>query len=267
MPISSSQPPQFALEQERLFREVLKILNRNRVPYAVSGAFALHEHTGIWRDTKDLDVFLAADQVAPVMQALNDVGFETEICDPVWLCKARQGSYFVDLISGMSNGVIRVDQSWIDRARKSQVLGVPVKMLAPEELIASKLFVAFRERFDGADIAHVMYAAGKRMDWPRTLELVGEHWGVLLWSVVLFHYVYPRSDAVPKWVWRELLGKLISELAFPDPQASFRGSLIDERMFAIDVAEWKLENLIEEYRAQAEPKIVEPNKATMEPAA
>lgn len=267
LPISSSQPPQFAPEQEHLFREVLKILNRNRVPYAVSGAFALHEHTGIWRDTKDLDVFLAADQVAPVMQALNDIGFETEICDPVWLCKARQDSYFVDLISGMSNAVIRVDQSWIDRARRSEVLGVPVKVLAPEELIASKLFVAFRERFDGADIAHVIYAAGKRMNWQRILDLVGEHQGVLLWSLVLFHYVYAGSDAVPKWVWRELLGKLISELAFPDPQASFRGSLIDERMFAIDIAEWKLENLIEEYRAQAEPKIVEPNKATMEPAA
>jgi hypothetical protein len=105
------------------------------------------------------------------------------------------------------------------------------------------------------------------MDWQRILDLVGEHWGVLLWSLILFHYVYPGSDAVPKWVWRELLGRLISELANSDAKASFRGSLIDERMFAIDIAEWKLENLIEKYRVQAEPKIVEPNKATMEPAA
>jgi len=267
VPVSSSQPPQFAPEQEHLFREVLKILNANRVPYAVSGAFALHEHTGIWRDTKDLDVFLAADQVAPVMQTLNEAGFKTQICDPVWLCKVRQGSYFVDLISGMSNGVIRVDQSWIDRACRSKVLGVPVKVLAPEELIGSKLFVAFRERFDGADIAHVIYAAGNRMDWQRILDSVGEHWGVLLWSLVLFHYVYPGSNVVPKWVWRELLGRLISELAHSDPKASFRGSLIDDRMFAIDIAEWKLENLIEKYRAQAEPKIGEPNKSTVEPAA
>jgi len=267
VPVSSSQPPQFAPEQEHLFREVLNILNANRVPYAVSGAFALHEHTGIWRDTKDLDVFLAADQVAPVMQTLNEAGFKTQICDPVWLCKVRQGSYFVDLISGMSNGVIRVDQSWIDRACRSKVLGVPVKVLAPEELIGSKLFVAFRERFDGADIAHVIYAAGNRMDWQRILDSVGEHWGVLLWSLVLFHYVYPGSNVVPKWVWRELLGRLISELAHSDPKASFRGSLIDDRMFAIDIAEWKLENLIEEYRAQAEPKIGEPNKSTVEPAA
>ena len=62
---------------------MLKLLNANRLPYAISGAFALHEHTGIWRDTKDLDVFLAADQVSLIMQALNELGLETEICDPV----------------------------------------------------------------------------------------------------------------------------------------------------------------------------------------
>jgi len=268
LPVSSSQAPQFAPEQEYLFREVLKIVNEHKVPCAVSGAFALHEHTGIWRNTKDLDIFLAADQVSRTMQALNDVGFETEICDPVWLCKARHEHYFVDLISGMSNAVIRVDQSWIDRASQSEVLGIPVRVLAPEELIASKLFVAFRERFDGSDIAHIIYAAGNRMDWQRVLSLVEEHWGVLLWSLVLFHYVYPSSEVVPKWVWAKLLAKLQRELESPDSAAPFRGSLIDERMFAIDVSEWNLENLIEKYRVQAEPQIEEPGlKVIAEPAA
>jgi hypothetical protein len=268
LPVSSSQAPQFAPEQEHLFREVLRILNGQEVPCAVSGAFALHEHTGIWRDTKDLDIFLAADQVSRTMQALNELGFETEICDPVWLCKARQGNYFVDLISGMSNAVVRVDQSWIDRASQSEVLGITVRVLAPEELIASKLFVAFRERFDGSDIAHVIYAAGDRMDWQRLLNLVGDHWGVLLWSLTLFHYVYPSSNAVPKWIWSDLLAKLHAELESPNSEAPFRGSLIDERIFAIDVCEWNLENLIEKYRAQAEPKIEEPAlKVIGEPAA
>ena len=107
LPVSSSQPPQFAPEQEHLFREVLRVLNERRIPYVVSGAFALHEHTGIWRDTKDLDIFLPADEVGRAMEVLNDHGFKTEICDPIWLCKARQGEFFVDLISGMSNAVIR----------------------------------------------------------------------------------------------------------------------------------------------------------------
>lgn len=258
LPVSSSRPPRFAAEQEQLFREVLQVLNARMVPYTVSGAFALHEHTGIWRNTKDLDIFLAADHVALTLKALNEHGFETEICDPVWLCKARRGEFFVDFISGMSNAVVRVDQSWIDRGVDSEVFGIPVKVLSPEELIASKLFVAFRERFDGADIAHVVYAAGKRLHWSRLLSLVGDHWGVLLWSLTLFHYVYPSSDAVPNWVWDELLGKFRAELNNPDNEAPFRGSLIDERMFAIDVHEWNLENLIERYRTDARPETEEP---------
>ena len=263
LPVSSSEPPRFAPEQEQLFREVLQLLNEAKIPYVVSGAFALHEHTGIWRDTKDLDIFMSADLVAPTMEILNERGYQTEVCDPVWLCKVRQGEYFIDLISGMSNAVIRVDQSWIDRAFDSEVLGIPARVLAPEELIASKIFVAFRERFDGADIAHIVYAAGNTMDWSRLLSLVGEHWEMLLWSLILFHYIYPSANAVPKLVWDELLTKFRTEVENPDPKAPFRGSLIDEKMFAIDVREWKLQNVIEGYREEAEPKIGE----VTEPAA
>jgi hypothetical protein len=252
LPVSSSEPPQFAPEQEQLFREVLQVLNARGIPYVVSGAFALHEHSGIWRNTKDLDIFMAADRVPATIEILQQHGLKTEVCDPVWLCKARRGGYFVDIISGMSNAVIRVDQSWIDRAFDSIVVGIPAKVLAPEELIASKIFVTRRERFDGADIAHIVYAAGNSMDWDRLMALVGAHWEMLLWSLVLFHYIYPSSNAVPRPVWDDLLTRFRAEIENPDLGAAFRGSLIDENMFAIDVQEWSMENLIAEYRSRAD---------------
>jgi hypothetical protein len=254
LPVSSSEPPRFAPEQEQLFRDVLRILNEHRIPYVISGAFALHEHTGIWRDTKDLDVFMADEEIQHSLEVLKQHGFETEICDPVWLCKVRAGSYFVDLISGMSNGVIRVDSSWIGRAVDSEVFGIPVRILAVEELIASKVFVTFRERFDGADIAHLVYAAGPTMDWHRLILLVGEHWEMLLWSLILFHYVYPSSTAVPMWVWDDLHARFRSAIENPDRAQLFRGSLVDEKMFAIDIREWNLPNVVEEYREAVEAK-------------
>ena len=251
LPVSTSQPPKFAPEQESLFREVLELLNRSRIAYVVSGAFALHEHTGIWRDTKDLDIFLAPEHVPGAIELLERHGFHCEICDPVWLAKVRRADYYVDLITGMSNAVIRVDQSWIDRATLTEVLGVPARVLAAEELIASKLFVTRRERFDGADIAHIVYAAGNVMEWNRLLQLAGNHWEMLLWSLVLFHYIYPMSNAVPALVWDELLTKFRADVENPDVTAAFRGSLIDENMFAIDVKEWGLQNVIEHYRSQS----------------
>ena len=204
--MSSSTPPVFCADQRALFCEVLELMNRNRVQFVISGAFALHEHTGIWRDTKDLDFFLPAKEVPRALQVLAQDGFQTEILDPVWLAKAWRGDFFVDLITGMSNAVIRVDYAWIKRARVSEVLGIPVRVLAPEELIASKVFVTRRERFDGADICHVIYGTKGKLDWKHLLHLMGEHWEMLLWCLVLYHYVYPASgEYVPRAVWDELL--------------------------------------------------------------
>jgi predicted nucleotidyltransferase len=253
LPVSSSQPPVFCPRQEALFREVIQLLDRKRVPFVISGAFALHEHTGIWRDTKDLDLFLPAQEVVRALKVLEEDGFETEITDPVWLAKARRDGFFVDMITGMSNGVIRVDYSWIRRASRSQIFGLSVRVLAPEELIASKIFVTRRERFDGADIAHVIYGTRGKLDWARLMKLIGEHWQMLLWSLVLYHYIYPaNSDYVPPQIWDELLNRFKVELAHPNKDLEFRGSLIDDKMFAIDVKEWGKRDILEEHRAKAD---------------
>jgi hypothetical protein len=253
LPVSSSKPPEFAPEQIALFREVLELMNRCGARYVISGAFALQEHTGICRDTKDLDLFLPVAHVGKALDCLRMDGFECEITDPVWLAKARRGDFFVDLITGMSNGAISVDDSWVEHGSPKTVFDVPTRVLAAEELIASKLFVTRRERFDGADIAHVVYGTRGRLNWERLLHLVGEHWEVLLWALMLFRYVYPaQTDYVPRAVWDDLLQRLQQMVAHPDPKAQFRGSLIDDKMFAIDVAEWGKRNILEELREKAE---------------
>ncbi len=256
----------FAPEQEELFRQVLTALNEKRVPYAVSGAFALKQHTGICRDTKDLDLFLAPEDVPAALRALHENGFETEVTDPVWLAKAHRGDYFVDLITGMSNGVVTVDRSWIERSTCAEIVGIPARVLAPEELIASKLFVTFRERFDGADIAHVIHGTRGRLDWDRVLQLAGEHWEMVLFALVLFRYAYPsNTNYVPRHIWRNLLNRF-EQVVMGDnnTHAPFRGSLLDDKMFAIDVKEWGMRDFLSELRRQREPKI--PDVAA-EPAA
>lgn len=261
LPVSSSIAPDFPEKQRRLFTEVLMLMNDQRVPYVVSGAFALQQHTGIWRDTKDLDLFLAAEDVPAALRHLQDAGFETEVCDPVWLAKAHRNDFYVDLITGMSNAIITVDRSWIERGSPAEIVGIPSRVLAAEELIASKLFVTFRERFDGADVVHVIHGTGGKLDWGRILTLVGEHWQVLLWAMMLFQYTYPaHTHFIPRRIWDDLLARLYHELDHPDPRAQFRGSLIDENMFAIDVNEWGFENLIEKRRDAREFKICKPAK-------
>ena len=256
VPITSSVPADLPEKQETLAREVLMVLERQRIPYAVAGAFALLQHTGICRTTKDLDLFLTAESWSAALTHLQEHRFQCEICDPVWLAKVHRDSFFVDLITGMSNAAFSVDESWIRHAQPASVLGIQTRVLAPEELLVSKLFVTRRERFDGADIAHIIYGTAGDLDWGRILHLAGEHWEMLLWALVLFRYVYPaQTHYVPAVLWQDLLGRFSKLVLEPDGKGRFRGSLVDDNMFAIDVKEWGLDDVLEEYRSRRLSKI------------
>jgi hypothetical protein len=58
-----------------------------------------------------------------------------------------------------------------------------------EETIWSKAFVMERERYDGADIAHLLRASAERLDWHRLLERFDAHWPVLLSHLILFGFI------------------------------------------------------------------------------
>jgi len=256
---TSSGPIKIPEEQQSLFREVLELLEEKSISFAVAGAFALREHTGICRDTKDLDLFLTPENAALAIQHLQEKSFACEVCDPVWLFKAHQNGFFVDLITGMSNAAIVVDDSWMERAKPASVQGVETRVLAAEELLASKLFIARRERFDGADIAHVIFGTRGNLDWQRVFLLVGEHWEMLLWALVLYRYAYPaQTEYVPTQVWCDLVTRFHKVVSHPDPTAKFRGSLVDDKQFAIDVNEWGLEDLLLAYRERRVKSIPPP---------
>jgi hypothetical protein len=248
LPVTSSREPEWPPEARACYRDALQALLDANIRFAVGGAFATHKHTAIWRETKDLDFLLPAAEIPQALAQLERRGFETAIEDPVWLAKGRRGEYFVDLITGIGNASLTVHDDWIDRSVPDIVLGIPCRVLAVEESIVSKIFVAYRERFDGSDVVHLILSCGKSLDWNRILELLGQHWELLLWSLTLFAYIYPaHTQVVPDAVWEELTQRFTTKIKYPDASAPFRGSLIDPRMFAIDVNERDERNLYDEY--------------------
>jgi hypothetical protein len=256
--VTSSHPPDFLPEALECYRGVLESLNEAGIAYSIAGAFALHRHTGIWRATKDLDVFLEAKSVPEALLRLRQMGFKTHIQDPIWLAKAWRGEYFVDLITALGNAVLIVDASWFERSSPYEVLGVTCPVLGAEEMIASKLFISRRERFDGADVAHLIRACGPTLDWDRLQHLLGEHWELLLWSLVLFASVYPsRVGQVPRQLWTSMIQRFESHLQHPNADEPFRGSLLDPNMFAIDVADWGERDLMREY-VERHPALLQP---------
>jgi hypothetical protein len=246
LPITSSVEPAWAIEARDCYEGVIRTLQKADVRFAVSGGFAFHHHTGIWRATKDLDLVLTPASAKHALAVLRQVGFETWIQDRVWLAKARRGDFYVDLITGAGNATLTVTPAWIERARENEVLGMHCRVLGAEEMIASKIFVTRRERFDGADIAHLLKACGPRLDWPLLMSLAGDHWQMLYWQLVLFAYAYPaHAGIVPREIWSDLSDRFRATVLAPSHEPS-RGSLIDPKMFAIDVDEWGEPNLYRE---------------------
>jgi hypothetical protein len=87
------------------------------------------------------------------------------------------------------------------------------------------------------------------LNWNRILKLVGDHWELLLWSLLLFRYIYPAdSGKVPRQVWKHLLKLLQDDLYKDNSKVPFRGTLVDDNMFAVDTEQWGLPNLLSQYR-------------------
>lgn len=222
------------------YRHVLDTLNASPCPFLVGGAYAFNHYTGISRHTKDLDVFIRQQDYACVSDALRQIGYETELTFPHWLAKARLGEDYIDLIFSSGNGVASVDDDWFDHASETEILGVQVKICPIEEMIWSKSFIMERERFDGADIAHLLRARGDQLDWQRMLRRFGQHWRVLLSHCILFGFAYPdHRELVPVWVMDELIERLRHEThSPPDSQKVCQGTLLSREQYLADVEQW-----------------------------
>lgn len=228
------------------YRDSLELLNRAKFPYLVGGAFALHHYTGIARYTKDLDLFLKPEDCARALDLFATAGYRVELTDKLWLGKIFRGDKFIDLIFRSGNGIAEVDDGWFDYAAKGSVLGADVQLCPVEETIWSKAFTMERERFDGADINHLILACGTALDWERLVARFDRHWRVLLSYIVLFGYSYPgEAHCIPARVSRELMARLGAEL--PDEALTERarvcqGTFLSRTQYRVDVEAWGFED-------------------------
>ncbi len=241
--VARAADPRFEPEEAQAFARALNTLNATGIPYVVGGAFAKHAYTGIWRDTKDLDVFLKPDDLKTALDALAEAGYETSIEFEHWLAKAHQEPYVVDLIFGTGHGQLHVDDAWFEHARPGNIAGVDTRLIPLEELIVSKAYIAERYRFDGADIIHLILATKGKIDWERVLERLGPNRELLLWYLVLFDFVYPGHA---KYLPQELMGGLFDEMREQWSRRTrgkaFRGTILDPFSYTVDIEDWDYED-------------------------
>lgn len=217
----------------------LDLLDHSGIPYLVGGAYSLAYHAGIARHTKDLDVFVRPADAQRTLAMFAHNGYRTELTFPHWLGKAfdpADADAFVDVIFASGNGLCTVDEKWFTHAVQGEALGRPALLCPAEEIIWSKSFVMERERYDGADIHHILLWRGKDLDYQRLLWRFTGNERVLLAHLTMFGYVFPgQRGNVPAWVMDELIQRLRNEPAGGDHLC--RGTLVSRQQYLIDVHE------------------------------
>jgi len=192
-----------SVEEQEVHAEALRVLNEAGIHYVVSGAVALGYYTDIWRNTKDLDLFLVRHDKDAALAALAAHGYQVDSPAAHWLSNARRGEYYVDLIHGFGGWRAPIDDTWHSRGPSAQVLGHEVRIAPVEELIWIKCYVAHRERFDGADVLHLIQATHKTLDWKHLVARFDQCWQLLFYYLNLYRFTYPDNHSdIPSWLIR-----------------------------------------------------------------
>jgi Nucleotidyl transferase of unknown function (DUF2204) len=223
---------------DRLHRRSVVALQDADILFLIGGAYVVEVYAGVLRQTKDFDLYVRPKHVDLALDALKHAGYNTEKTFPHWLAKAERGRDCIDLIFRAGNGLCEVDDSWFERAYSSEFLGLQVKLCPPEEMIWMKAYIMERERFDGADIAHILQSCAERLDWPHLVRRFGPDWRVLLSHLVLFGYIYPgERHKIPAAVIDDLIARLQREKRITRGNRICRGTLLSRKQYLLDIQE------------------------------
>ena len=234
-----TKPPAFATETD-FYAEAIRLLQGSRIPFLVGGAYALRQYTGIVRDTKDFDVFIRPGDLDRALETFRNAHYHAEVSFPHWLAKVHHGEIFIDLIYRAGNGLCEVDDAWFRSSEEAELLGERVRLVTVEDMIWQKAYIMERERFDGADVAHLLQSRAERLDWDRLLKCFGPDWRVLLSHLILFGFIYPgERQRIPHVVLARLLRRVHEELDSPgDGDHLCQGTLISRAQYLPDIERW-----------------------------
>lgn len=220
------------------YNEAIALLKQNEKPFIIGGGIAMVQHTKMERCSKDLDIFIKPSDYMSILQLFAEQGFEVQVYDVRWLAKILKGNHYIDLIFSSVNNICRVDDTWFDRAVIGRFGEQEVWFLSAEDLLWCKSYIWNRERFDGADINHLLLTVGEQLNWKYLMEKLDPHWHLLLAELLLFQFVYPNDyrRIIPQWVFDNLMARAHQQYQLPPPiQKVCRGPLIDNTQYSIDI--------------------------------
>jgi hypothetical protein len=143
-------------------KKVGAALRDNQIPYLLGGSLAFWAHGGPER-RKDLDFMVKPEDAEQALEALEAEGLRGERPPEGWLFKAWDGEVLVDLIfypKGME-----IDDEVIARGEDIEVLAMPIKVMALEDVLCTKLLALHEHYVDYSGLLQMARSLREKVDW------------------------------------------------------------------------------------------------------
>jgi hypothetical protein len=157
---SDEQP--FA-EIEHALKRAAAALREADIPFLLGGSLASWARGGP-QTRHDLDLILKPEDAERALQTLNEAGMRPERPPEDWLLKAWDGDTLVDLIYCPKG--LPVDDDLIARGEELSVLGMDIRVMALEDVMATKLLALTEHSLRYESLLQIARALREQVDWP-----------------------------------------------------------------------------------------------------
>jgi predicted nucleotidyltransferase len=133
------------------------------VPFLLGGSLASWARGG--PETRhDLDLMIRPEDVEKALEAMADSGMRPERPPEDWLVKAWDGDTLVDLIYCPKG--LPVNDDLIARGEELSVLGMEMRVMALEDVLATKLMALTEHSLRYEGLLQIARALREQIDWP-----------------------------------------------------------------------------------------------------
>ena len=154
-------------EIEETLKKATAALRASDVPFLLGGSLASWARGGP-QTFKDLDFMIKPEDADRALEALTEAGMRPEKPPEGWLYKAFDAEVMIDLIF-RPRGLPMTDEV-IERGDAMEVLALPIRVMALEDVIATKLLSLDEHYLDYGGLLSMTRALREQIDWDAVRE-------------------------------------------------------------------------------------------------
>src|SRR4051794_13365893 len=158
-------------DMEDTLKKATAALRAADVPFLLGGSLASWARGGP-QTFKDLDFMIKPEDADRALEALTKAGMRPEKPPEGWLYKAFDGDVMIDLIF-RPRGLPMTDEV-IERGDAMEVLALPIRVMALEDVIATKLLSLDEHYLDYSGLLAMTRALREQLDWDAVRERTSE---------------------------------------------------------------------------------------------